>query len=60
MLVYRRTADGGWERDEVNSDGEIPIAFLDARITMDQIYDDVTLPPLAVGEGEEWENDEGG
>jgi Uma2 family endonuclease len=60
VLVYRRTADGGWERDEVNSDGEIPIAFLDARITMDQIYDDVTLPPLAVGEGEEWENDEGG
>jgi hypothetical protein len=58
VLVYCRAAGGGWGRDEVHADAEIPIAFLGARITLDQIYDDVTLPPLAVGEGEEWEDDE--
>jgi Uma2 family endonuclease len=60
VLVYRRAADGGWERNEVEADGQIPIAFLDARITLDQIYYDLTLPPLAVGEGDEWEGDEEG
>ena len=59
VLVYSRADGGGWERDEVDADGEIAVAFLDARITMDQIYEDVTLPPLAVGEGEEWEEDDG-
>jgi len=56
VFVYGRTADGEWERDEVQAEGEISIAFLDTRITLDEIYDDVQLPPLAVGEGEEWED----
>jgi Uma2 family endonuclease len=56
VFVYGRNAAGDWERNEIHGEGEIPIAFLGTHIAIDEIYEDVTLPPLAVGEGEEWED----
>ena len=60
VLAYTRDAGGAWRQEELPGAeaGEVPIPFLGARLTVDQIYEDVTLPPLAVREGEEWEDDE--
>lgn len=58
VLAYTRRADGEWARDEFAGDGEIPFAFLQARLSLDEIYEDVTLPPRRVGEGDEWEEEE--
>jgi Uma2 family endonuclease len=56
VLAYGRDGDGEWRQDELAGAGEIPIGFLDTRLTLDQIYEDVTLPPLSVREGEDWQN----
>ena len=56
VFVYRRNVVGEWLRDEMHGEGEIPIPTLETELKMDHIYDDVPLPPLAVGEGEEWED----
>lgn len=58
VLLYVREADGEWLRDEVQDQGEIRMPALGSRITLDDIYDGVELPPLAVGE-EEFVDDEG-
>ena len=60
VIVYTRADGGEWMRDEVNGTGDILVPALDARITVDEIYDDVPLPPLTVGEeadafDEDWE-----
>ena len=55
VFVYRRHKVD-WLREEVAGDGAIPIPMLETELTLDHIYDDVPLPPLAVGEGEEWED----
>jgi Uma2 family endonuclease len=55
VFVYRREG-GEWLRDELSGAGTIAIPMLGAELSLDDIYDDVTLPPLAVGEGEEWED----
>jgi Uma2 family endonuclease len=55
VFVYRPSR-GEWLREEIQGEGEIRLPGLNATITMDQIYEDVPLPPLAVGEGEEWED----
>lgn len=55
VFVYRRDA-GEWLREEIAGDGVIPIPMLETELSLDDIYDDVPLPPLAVGEGEEWED----
>ncbi len=57
VLVYRRDADV-WLREEVRGVGEILVPPLGTSITMDDIYEDIELPPLAVGEGEDWEGEE--
>ena len=61
MLSYSRHENGDWLRDEIEGDGDIAIPFLETRVTMAELYEDVTLPPLAVkegeGEGGEWDND---
>jgi len=54
VLCYTRGANGEWSREEVQGDGDIALPFLDARITVDQIYEDVNLPPLTVKEDAEW------
>jgi Uma2 family endonuclease len=53
VLAYLRDRDGGWARHELQGDGEVELGFLATRLTLDQIYEDVTLPPLGVGEGDE-------
>ncbi len=56
VLVYARDANGEWVRGEVVGENDIPIPALDTRISLDEIYEGIELPPLAVGEGEPWEN----
>lgn len=56
VLVYARDAGGEWLRDEVTGDDVIALPVLGTRIGMDAIYEDVDLPPLAVGEEEDWED----
>ncbi len=56
VLVYARSANGEWVRDAATGENNIPIPPLDTRITLDEIYEDIDLPPLAVGEGEYWED----
>ena len=53
VLAYSREAGGEWLREEIRGDGEVPV--LGTSITLDEIYEDIELPPLAVGEGEAWE-----
>lgn len=53
VLAYTREPDGEWRRDEVGPDGGIPIPALETQVTLDEIYEDVELPPLAVGEEED-------
>lgn len=53
VLVYTRDTGGAWSRDELTGTGDVSIPSLDARFTLDEIYDDVPLPPLAVGEEED-------
>ncbi|MEX2177367.1 MAG: Uma2 family endonuclease [Gemmatimonadaceae bacterium] len=55
VVAYNRGADGEWQREELVGSGDVRIGALDLTLTLDDIYDDVPLPPLAVGE----EDDEG-
>lgn len=55
VLVYVRDADGSWMREEITGDGEIALSRLGTRLGMEAIYEDVDLPPLAVGEADDWE-----
>ena len=55
VLVYARDADATWLRDEADH-GELSLPALAQRITFDDIYEDVDLPPLGVREEEDdWE-----
>jgi Uma2 family endonuclease len=56
VLVYTRGAEGDWTRDEISGSGDARIDILDATLSLDEIYDDVPLPPLSVGEqdDEDW------
>jgi Uma2 family endonuclease len=60
VLCYTRDTRGEWLREEIQGDGEMAISFLDAHLTLGEIYEDVTLPPLSVREGEEWDETEWG
>lgn len=55
VLAYLRDADGEWLRDEIAGDGEVALAAFGTTMAMDAVYDDVDLPPLSVGEEEDWE-----
>jgi hypothetical protein len=59
VVSYDRHDDGDWLRDEIEGEGDVAIPFLETRVTMAELYEDVTLPPLAVkeGEGDEWDDD---
>jgi len=60
VIAYTRGPGSEWLREEFHREGDIPIPFLGAQITLDQIYDHVPLPPLSVKEGdddwEQWED----
>ncbi|MBI4503615.1 MAG: Uma2 family endonuclease [Gemmatimonadetes bacterium] len=53
VFAYTRDAKGQWLREEIQGSGEISIPTLGIQLSLDDIYDDVPLPPLAVKE--EWE-----
>jgi Uma2 family endonuclease len=53
VLAYTRNREGELTRDEIAGVGDVPIAFLGAILSLDDIYEDVPLPPLAVGENED-------
>jgi Uma2 family endonuclease len=57
-LAYVRDPSGEWLRTEFAGQDEIPLPDLGARIGLDDIYEEIALPPLAVGEELEWEDDE--
>ena len=58
VIAYTRDGDGEWMRDELQNEDDVPIRFLDYRLAVADIYEDVPLPPLSVKEGEEWEAEE--
>jgi Uma2 family endonuclease len=53
VLVYTRTEVAEWIREEVSGSGGVRIPVLQATLSLDDIYDDVPLPPLAVGENDD-------
>jgi len=60
VLAYSRDNDGSWVREELTGSGTVALHVLDIDITLDEIYDDIPMPPLAVGENDEDdETDEG-
>jgi Uma2 family endonuclease len=52
VTSYLRGADDAWERTDVQGDGAIDLPCPRARLTLDEIYEAVSLPPLGVGEPE--------
>lgn len=61
-LAYVRDEALGWVRHELSGQGSVPLDFLGGAISLDEIYDDVPLPPLSVKEQEaewpDWDEDE--
>ena len=55
VLAYARDAKGEWLRVEYAGQDEIPLPALAMQMRLDDLYEGVQLPPLAVGE--EWEED---
>ena len=55
VVAYTRGADGDWQREEHLGSGDVRVAALDVTLTLDDIYDDAPLPPLAVGEEDDEE-----
>jgi Uma2 family endonuclease len=55
VLAYLRAAAGEWSKQELSGTEELPLPALETRITLDEIYEGIELPPLAVGEAEPWE-----
>jgi Uma2 family endonuclease len=53
VLAYTRGRGAEWTREEAAGTGEVRLAFLGATLSLDDIYEDVPLPPLAVGEGDD-------
>jgi Uma2 family endonuclease len=57
LSYYRVDENAEWLRVEIEEDGDIEVPFLETRVAMSEVYEDVTLPPLSVKEGEEWEDE---
>ena len=59
VTVYSRVSAGDWQGLEHVGSGDIALPFLDVTLTLDQVYEDVPLPPLQVGEdGDEYAEDD--
>lgn len=52
VIQISRSASGDWDRAEI-TEGDIALDFLGYTLSIDEIYDDVTLPPMSVGEEDE-------
>lgn len=57
VTVYSRARGGDWQGVEHVGSGDIPLEFLGTTLTLDEIYEDVPLPPLRVGETDELEDE---
>ncbi|HEY4216556.1 MAG TPA: Uma2 family endonuclease [Gemmatimonadaceae bacterium] len=61
VLMYTRRGAADWTREEVSGNDELSLSFLNTTLSLDEIYEDITLPPLAVGEDvdpDEWGDEE--
>ena len=58
VLMYLRGPDDVWVRAEFAGDEVIPLPVIGLQLGLDEVYDGIDLPPLAVGEGEREEMDE--
>lgn len=47
-----RDANGAWQEQEFHDAGSVPIPCPQAELTLNQIYENVEMPPLRVGESE--------
>jgi Uma2 family endonuclease len=56
VVVHLRQPSGEWIREVLDGDGEIALPVLDTALSLDDVYDDVPLPPVGVRE-EEWGED---
>jgi len=56
VIAYQRDAAGEWLKSDFEGQGEIELAPLGTQLTLDEIYDDVPMPPLAVKDAE-WEEE---
>jgi len=56
VVAYQRDVAGEWLKSEFEGEGEIQLSPLATRLTLDEIYDDVPMPPLAVKDAE-WEEE---
>jgi Uma2 family endonuclease len=57
VLAYLRASDGEWLRTEYVGSDRILLPVLNTKIGLDEIYEAIDLPPLAVGE--DWDDDGG-
>lgn len=57
VILYTRGLDSEWRREELLGSGDVVIPALDVTLTLDEIYEDVPLPPLTVGEEDDEEYD---
>jgi len=55
VLLVSRSASGDWTRSEITA-GDFELDFLGCTVSMDAIYDGVELPPMSVGEEDEYES----
>jgi Uma2 family endonuclease len=50
VTYYTRDVDGAWAHAELTGSGTIAIPCPKTALTLDQIYEDVSMPPLGVAE----------
>lgn len=52
VVAYLRDTNGAWERHEVTGDASIRLPCPAVELSLDEIYEDIALPPLGVAEPE--------
>jgi len=52
VTCYTRDADGTWIQAEITGSGTIEVPCPKTALTLEQIYEDVSMPPLGVAEPE--------
>lgn len=52
VTCHRRTESGAWTADDFESAGVIDVPCPEMRLTLDEIYEAVQMPPLGVAEPE--------
>ena len=60
VTVYSRVHGSEWQGIEYVGSGDVTLPFLGTTLTLDEIYEDVPLPPRQVGEkADEYDDEEG-